>query len=58
MRGIPVLMILALAALSALMISVGWVKHSEAGYLPFIIGIVWALFTLGTVIGRLRPDPR
>jgi hypothetical protein len=58
MRGIPVLMILVLAALSALMISVGWIKHDEAGYLPFILGIVWALFTLGTIVGRLRPDPR
>jgi hypothetical protein len=58
MRGIPVLMILALAILSALLISVGWWKHDEAGYLPFILGIIWALFTLGTVVGRLRPATR
>ena len=58
MRSIPVLMILALAALSALLISVGWWKHDEAGYLPFILGIVWALFTLGTIAGRLRPASR
>jgi len=51
-------MILALAALSALLISVGWWKHNDAGYLPFIIGIVWAAFTLFAIVGRLRPTER
>ena len=58
MRGLPALMILALAALSALLISVGWWKHNDAGYLPFIIGIVWAVFTLFAIVGRLRPTER
>jgi len=58
MRGIPALMILALAILSVLLISVGWWKHDEAGYLPFALGIVWGLFTLGTIAGRLRPASR
>jgi len=58
MRGLPALMILALAALSALLISVGWWKHNDAGYLPFIIGIVWAAFTLFAIVGRLRPTER
>ncbi len=58
MRGLPALMILALAALSALMISVGWWKHNDSGYLPFIIGIIWAVFTLFAIVGRLRPTER
>jgi len=51
-------MILALIALSVLMISVGWWKHNDAGYLPFIIGILWGLFALAAIIGRLRPAAR
>jgi hypothetical protein len=51
-------MILALIALSVLMITVGWSNHNDAGYFPFIIGILWALFALGAIIGRLRPASR
>jgi hypothetical protein len=51
-------MILALVALSALLISVGWWKHDESGYLPFILGITWAAFTLFAIVGRLRPTER
>ena len=58
MRGLPALMILALIVLSVLMITVGWWKHNDAGYLPFIIGILWGLFALAAIIGRLRPTAR
>lgn len=58
MRGLPALMILALIVLSVLMISVGWWKHNDAGYLPFILGILWGLFALAAIIGRLRPAAR
>lgn len=58
MRGLPALMILALIVLSVLMISVGWWKHNDAGYIPFIVGILWALFSLFAIIGRLRPAER
>ncbi len=58
MRGLPALMILALIALSVLMITVGWSNHNDAGYFPFIIGILWALFALGAIIGRARPASR
>ena len=58
MRGLPALMILALIALSVLMITVGWWKHNDAGYLPFAIGILWGLFALAAIIGRLRPAER
>ena len=47
MRGLPALMILALIVLSVLMISVGWWKHNDAGYLPFIIGILWGAVRAG-----------
>jgi len=49
MRGLPVWMILVLAALSALLIGVGWHDRHEAGYIPFALGIVFALFTLASL---------
>jgi len=58
MRGLPALMILALIALSVLMITVGWSNHNDAGYIPLIVGILWALFALGAILGRLRPASR
>jgi hypothetical protein len=58
MRGLPALMILALILLSVAMITVGWWQHNDAGYLPFIIGILWGLFALAAIIGRLRPAER
>jgi len=51
-------MILVLIALSVLLITVGWWKHNDAGYLPFIIGIFWGVFALAAIIGRLRPAAR
>jgi hypothetical protein len=58
MRGLPALVILALIVLSGLLIAIGWWKHNDAGYLPFILGILWGLFALGAIIGRLRPTAR
>ena len=56
MRGLPIWMLLVLAVLTALLLIAGWVDRHEAGYLPFIMGIVFALFTLAGVGGRLRGD--
>lgn len=56
MRGLPAWMIALLAGLTALLILVGWEDRHEAGYLPFILGIVFALFTLGAIGGRVRGE--
>lgn len=56
MRGLPIWMLLVLTALTVLLLIGGWVDRHEAGYLPFIMGIVFALFTLAGVGGRLRGD--
>jgi hypothetical protein len=58
MRGIPAPIILVLLALSVLMISVGWANHSDVGPIPVIVGVIWALITLGALAGRLRPASR
>jgi hypothetical protein len=35
---------------------VGWADRHEAGYLPFVMGIIFALFTLAAVGGRVRGE--
>jgi hypothetical protein len=56
MRGLPFWMIGLLAILTALLLVIGWHDHEEAGYLPFIMGIVFALFALGAIGGRVRGE--
>jgi len=56
MRGLPIWMIGLLAILTALLLVIGWHDREEAGYLPFIMGIVFALFTLGAAGGRVRGE--
>jgi hypothetical protein len=54
MRGLPIWMLGLLAILTALLLVIGWHDRHEAGYLPFIFGILFALFTLGAIGGRVR----
>jgi hypothetical protein len=56
MRGLPFWMIGLVAILSALLLVIGWHDRDEAGYLPFIMGIVFALFTLGAIGGRVQGE--
>ena len=56
MRGLPSWMLALLVALTALLIFIGWEDRHEAGYLPFIMGILFALFTLGAIGGRVRGE--
>lgn len=56
MRGLPIWMIALLAGLTALLVVIGWYDRHEAGYLPFALGIVFALFTFGAIGGRVRGE--
>ena len=56
MRGLPLWMLGVLAVLTALLLIVGWEDRDAAGYVPFLLGIVFALFTLAAVGGRVRGD--
>ena len=56
MRGLPFWMIGLLAVLTALLLIIGWHDKDEAGYLPFIFGILFALFTLAAIGGRVRGE--
>ena len=55
MRGIPALIILALIVLSVLMTTVGWANRSDVGPIPVIIGVLWGVFALAAIAGRMRP---
>ena len=56
MRGLPIWMIGLVAILAALLLIIGWDDRGEAGYLPFVMGIIFALFTLGAIGGRVRGE--
>jgi hypothetical protein len=56
MRRLPPWIVAVLAVISALLIAVGWDDRNEAGYLPFALGIAWALFTLVSAAGMFSQE--
>ena len=56
MRGLPIWMLAGLAVLTAFLLVIGWHDRDEAGYLPFVIGIIFALFTLAAIGGKVRGE--
>ena len=56
MRGLPIWMLAGLAVLTALLLVIGWEDRDETGYLPFTIGIIFALFTLAAIGGKVRGE--
>lgn len=56
MRGLPAWILAVMVGLTALLLVVGWHDRHEAGPLPFILGIVFALFTLAAIGGRVRGE--
>jgi hypothetical protein len=57
MMKLPAWMLLGIAILAGILIWFGWEDHHETGYLPFIFGILFALFVLGVTAMRLKPEP-
>lgn len=58
MKGLPVWMHATLVVLTVLVLVVGWDERHHAGYLPFILGIGFALFTLASIGATVRDDGR
>lgn len=56
MKGLPVWILATLVVLTVLLLIVGWHDRHEAGYLPFILGIVFALFTFAALGAKARGD--
>jgi hypothetical protein len=57
MRGLPAWMLALLLALTVLLLVIGWHDRGEAGYLPFVMGIIFALFTLAALGAKARGEP-
>jgi hypothetical protein len=56
MKGLPVWILATLVALTVLLLIIGWHDRHEAGYLPFIMGIVFAFFSLASIGAKARGD--
>ena len=54
MRGLPAWMLALLSVLTVLLVVIGWEDRHEAGYLPFILGLLFALFTLASIGAKVR----
>ena len=42
--------------LTVLLLVIGWDDRAAAGYVPFIMGVLFALFTLAAIGARARGD--
>jgi hypothetical protein len=56
MRALPSWVLVILVVVSALLLLIGWHDRHEAGPLPFILGIVFALFTLASLGGKVAGE--
>lgn len=56
MKGLPIWMLGLLVVLTGLLLYIGWHDRHEAGYLPFIMGIFFALFTLASAGAKARGE--
>ncbi len=56
MRALPVWILTTFVVLSALLLVVGWDERHHAGYLPFIMGIVFGVFTLASIGAAAMDD--
>ena len=54
MRGLPAWMLAMLTVLTVLLVVIGWEDRHEAGYLPFILGLLFAVFTLASIGAKVR----
>lgn len=56
MRRLPPWIVFCLALLTVVMLWVGWDERHEVGYVPFGLGVLWVLFTLGAAKGVLADE--
>jgi hypothetical protein len=47
-------MLTVITGLTVLLIVIGWKDRHEAGYLPFVMGILFGLFVLASAGARAR----
>ncbi|MFP5451034.1 MAG: hypothetical protein ACLGG9_04705 [Thermoleophilia bacterium] len=54
MRALPVWILTTFVVLSALLLVVGWDERHHAGWLPFIMGVVFTVFSLAAIGAKVR----
>jgi hypothetical protein len=54
MKGLPIWMLTIITGLTVLLVVIGWKDRHEAGYLPFVMGILFGLFVLASAGARAR----
>lgn len=58
MKRLPLWIIVSMAVLTAMLLVVGWDERHHAGWLPFVVGVAFLLFTLGSLGALVRDDGR
>ena len=56
MKGLPVWILATMVGLTAVLLVVGWDERHHAGWLPFVMGVVFAIFTLASIGAAARGD--
>lgn len=56
MKGLPGWILAVMVVLTASLVWVGWDERHHAGYVPFIMGVVFGLFTLASMGAKARDD--
>ncbi len=56
MRGLPLWILGVTALLAALLIWLGWHDRHEVGYIPFALGILFALFAIASFGAKLKDE--
>jgi hypothetical protein len=58
MKRLPVWIIATMTVLTVLLLAVGWHDREHTGWLPFIMGVVFGVFTLASIGAAVRDDGR
>ena len=56
MKGLPSWILAGLLVLTALLLVFGWEDRHKAGYLPFIMGVLFALFSLAAIGAKVSGE--
>lgn len=56
MKRLPVWILATMVVLTALLLVVGWDERHHAGWLPFVMGVAFLLFTLASIGAVVRDD--
>lgn len=56
MKGLPAWILAVMVGLTVALTWVGWDERHHAGYAPFVLGIIFALFTLASIGAKLADD--